>query len=61
MQKIFMVKESDKEVEKVNIFIGSRGKIISVTANYVTGSDTARVPGRWLIVADDGKDINLKI
>jgi len=74
MQRIFIVKEvaesKNKEgnFSKVNEFLGKKGKIISITPFGITTQDHGgeseedgyiRVPGRLLIVADNGDSVTL--
>ncbi len=59
MQKLFIIRETGNEIERVESFIGETGKIISVTPNVVATSSSSRQSGRWLVVADDGKSENL--
>lgn len=62
MQKIFVV-ESDgslsDSLKKINEFIEVyNGKIISVTPQVVSsGGNGSYLRGKWLVVADDGKDL----
>jgi len=64
MQKIFVIVEDrypsdeDGNYHKVNEFIKDKGTVISVTAQEVAGDNGNR--GRWLVVADDGKGLELR-
>ena len=73
MQKIFIVTSNvnnDHLKEKfqdlaghfslVNKFIKDSGTIVSVTPQNVSADeDSGNLRGRWLVVADDGKGIQL--
>ena len=57
MQKIFIVRSDyDSDKVKVNDFIGSKGKIISVTPSHPSSS-TSNDRGSWLVVADNLENI----
>jgi len=59
MQKLFYVRSSgvesfvNAEVKKINSFIGSKGKIVSVIPCNVAGIDNTV---DWMIVADNSHD-----
>jgi len=68
MQKLFIIRESDKGIDEVENFIGKTGTIISATPFGITSSaggqsgfNNDRCSGRILVVADDGKgqDVSL--
>lgn len=59
MEKIFYINTSQNNalinayLKEVNDFMGSRGKVVSITPSRVSGRDNTV---DWLVVAEDGKE-----
>ena len=57
MQKCFIVRNGydviKNELAELNLFVGTQGKILSVTASKPI--DEEKEYGSWFVVADDGK------
>ena len=60
MEKLFIVKESGEEIARVEAFIGESGRVVSITPGHVSTATSTRAGGRWLVVADNGKGLELR-
>jgi len=64
MEKIFYINTSqntaliDAYLKEVSDFMGSRGRVVSITPSRVAGKDNTV---DWLVVADDGNTLSMKI
>lgn len=57
MQRVFFI-EYEKSIDDLNNFLGTTGKVISVTPQKLGGEGNR---GKIFVVADDGEGENVKL